>query len=189
MTENSSLLGQADTQNGELELIKAARQDAQAFGQLYLLYARPVYRYLYSCLGTVPEAEDATAQTFLAAFESFQRFRQDEHFAAWLFSIARHKAMDAFRRRRLTRSLDDISELPGEDDPLTVVVQSEQIAALASLIRDLPVKESELLRLRFVAELPYAEMAHLLHKKEEAVKKSVYRLLARLQSQLEGSYE
>lgn len=175
--------------NEELTLIKTARQDAQAFGELYLRYVRPVYRYLYSRLGNVPEAEDATAQTFLVAFESFHRLRQEEHFAAWLFTIARHKAIDAFRRRRPTQSLDDVHELPGEDDPLSAVTQSEQISALSGLIRNLPEKETELLRLRFVAELSYPEIARLLHKKEETVKKSIYRLLGRLQSQLEGSYE
>jgi RNA polymerase sigma-70 factor (ECF subfamily) len=45
--------------------------------------------------------------------------------------------------------------------------------------------ERELIRLRYVADLSYAEMADLLGKREDAVKKSVHRLLARLKGQME----
>ena len=176
-------------ESDELRIIKAARQDPKAFGELYLLYVEPVFRYLYSRIGNVHEAEDTTAQTFLAAFESFDRFRQDGHFASWLFTIARNKAMDHFRRGENTASIEEIDDIPVENDPLSGVIQSEQTAALAILIRTLPEEERELLRLRFLAEMSFPEIAHLLQNNEEAVKKSIYRLLARLHSQLEVSNE
>ncbi len=135
------------------------------------------------------EAEDATAQTFLAAFESFDRFRQDEHFASWLFRIARNKAMDYFRQRKNTPSLDEVDNLPAENDPLYRVIQSEQAAALSKLIQALPEADRELLRLRFLADMRFPEIAHFLQRNEDAVKKSTYRLLARLHSQLEASNE
>ena len=175
-------------ESDELRIIKAARQDPKVFGELYLLYVEPVFRYLYSRIGNVHEAEDTTAQTFLAAFESFGRFRQDGHFASWLFTIARNKGMDHFRRRNNTTSIEEIDDIPMESDPLSGVIQSEQAAALSKLIRVLPEEERELLRLRFLAEMSFPEMAHLLQNNEEAVKKSVYRLLARLHSQLEVSH-
>jgi RNA polymerase sigma-70 factor (ECF subfamily) len=137
----------------------------------------------------VHEAEDATAQTFLAAFESFDRFRQDGHFASWLFTIARNKAMDHFRRRENTSSIDDVDDIPVENDPLYGVIQSEQTLALSRLIQALPKEDRELLRLRFLANMSFPEIAHFFHRNEDAVKKSIYRLLARLHSQLEVSNE
>jgi DNA-directed RNA polymerase specialized sigma24 family protein len=50
-------------------------------------------------------------------------------------------------------------------------------------------EERELLRLRFLAEMSFPEISHFLHRNEEAVKKSIYRLLARLHSQLEVLHE
>lgn len=169
----------------ERQIIQAARHDPQAFGELYRLYADQVFRYLYSRLGNVHEAEDVTAQTFLAAFEAFDRFRQDGNFAPWLFTIARNKAMDHFRRNK--KQQPELSEEASstEDDPLSSVIQSEQAVALSRLIQGLPEDERELLRLRFLAEMTYGEIAHFLHRTEQAVKKTIYRLLARLQSQLE----
>lgn len=173
----------------EIKLIKAARRDPRLFGELYKRYVERIYRYLFSRIGNVHDAEDATAQTFMAAFESFDRFRQDKQLAAWLFTIARNKAMDHFRRQARTPIVDENNDFPDENEPISDVIQSEQTLILSKLIQSLPTDDRELLRLRFLAELSFPEMAHLLHRKEEAVKKSTYRLLARLKSQAEVSNE
>jgi RNA polymerase sigma-70 factor (ECF subfamily) len=76
-----------------------------------------------------------------------------------------------------------------DTDVLQQVIQTEQIAALAKLISTLNEEEHELIRLRYIAELSFSEIGRLLNRSEEAVKKSFYRLLARLQSQLEVSHE
>ncbi len=171
----------------EIKIIRAARRDPKVFGELYKLYVEQVFRYLYSRIGNVHDAEDITAQTFLIAFESFHKLRQDEHFASWLFTIARNKAMDYFRQRKKTSLIGEIEAIPVESDPLYRVIQSEQAADLSKLIQALPEEELELLRLRFLAKMSFPEMALILHHNEEAVKKSTYRLLARLHSQLEVS--
>jgi RNA polymerase sigma-70 factor (ECF subfamily) len=172
--------------DADAALVAAARRDRAAFGPLYDRYAPPIYRYLRSRVGSVAEAEDLTAQTFLAALQAFGRYRHDGHLAAWLFSIARRKAMDHFRRRP-PETLDD-SHPSDAADPLAQVARSEEIARLSALIRTLGGEEQDLIRLRFVADLPFAEIASVLGKKEDAVKKTLYRLLARLQSQLEDRH-
>ena len=177
----------ADPNLEEQNIIRAARSDPRVFGELYLRYVQRVFKYLYSRVGSIQEAEDLTAQTFLAAFESFDRLHQDGNFAPWLFSIARNKVMDHFRRRAKTPFTQEISDVPVAFDPLREVIQSEQTAALAQLIQDLPEEDHELLRLRFLAEMSFPEMARLLHRQEDAVKKSTYRLLARLHNQMEVS--
>lgn len=180
---------QTKQDSDELRLIRTARKDPRAFGELYKIYVQPVFRYLYSRIGNVHEAEDITAQTFLAAFEAFHKFRQDEHFSSWLFTIARNKVMDHFRQRSNSILIDEIDDIPVENDPLQGVIQSEQAAALSKLIKALTEEDRELLRLRFIASMNFPEIAHFFHRNEEAVKKSVYRLLARLHNQLEVSNE
>ncbi len=55
-----------------------------AFDDLYDRYADRVYRYALARLGSVPDAEDVTAQTFLIALESYQRFEERGSVAAYL---------------------------------------------------------------------------------------------------------
>jgi RNA polymerase sigma-70 factor (ECF subfamily) len=169
-------------------IIAAARQDPRMFGDLYSLYAQPVFRYLCSRLGSVPEAEDATAQTFLAALERFPKYRHEGYFASWLFSIARNKAMDYFRKKHKEALLDEAELIPADANLLQQVIKTERIAVLSKLINALPEDDQELIRLRYVAELSFAEIGHLLGQKEDTAKKTLYRLLARLKVQLEDSH-
>ncbi len=191
MAESDLVLGGRTlaTETDDGELVAAARKDAREFTALYQRYVIPVFRYLYSRSGNVHEAEDLTAQTFLAAFETLDHFRGDGHFAAWLFGIARNKVVDAYRRRRVDLSLDEALGNQSENDPLLSAIRSEQSMALARLIGALAADEQEILRLRYLGELSFREMARLLDRSEEAIKKTTYRLLARLHSQLEQSDE
>ncbi len=158
----------------------------ETFGLLYDRYAVPVYRYVYSRVGNAADAEDLTAQTFLSALESLPRYRERGAFAAWLFQIARSKLMDHFRRDRNQVSLDQVDLDPKADDPLACSIASDEVSTLKTLVASLSIQERELLRLRYVADLSFGEMAALLRKREDAVKKSLYRLLAKLQRQMEA---
>ncbi len=166
-------------------LIENARQNPLAFARLYDRFSKPVYRYLYSCVSNQADAEDLTAQTFLTALEKLPRYRERGYFKAWLFTIARNKALDHFRKKRNEVLVDGVEIRAGQNDLLADVIQSEQIQQLSALISSLDQKEQELLRLRYVADLSFAEMASVLGKRQDAVKKSLYRLQARLQNQLE----
>lgn len=104
------------TEKSVTQMIEAARQDPRKFGDLYLLYAQPVFRYLYSRIRNIPEAEDAIAQTFLAALEQIPK-KHDGYFASWLFSIARNKAMDYFRKQRKETPLNEVDLLSTDCQP------------------------------------------------------------------------
>lgn len=60
--------------------------------------------------------------------------------------------------------------------------------SLGSLIAALPEEERELVRLRFAARLSFDEIAAVLGKKTSAVKMALYRLLGRMEKQLEASH-
>jgi RNA polymerase sigma-70 factor (ECF subfamily) len=175
----------------EHTLVRAAQTDAQAFGALYDRYVQRVYRYCYYRTNSPPDAEDLTAQVFLAALEGLPRYRQDGHFAGWLFSIARKKVADFHRRTQHTMQVAmDESVLPPIHADLAMDVEkSQRKEHLLKRIQELAQEEQDLIHLRYVAELSFAEIARTLRKNEEAVKKSLYRLLARLKQELEANHE
>lgn len=166
-------------------LITAALEDPAAFGRLYNRYVQPIYRYIYSRVGNAHEAEDITSQTFVAAYESLARYRERGQFSAWLFRIARSKMNDHFRRSRREVRLEAVGEILEREDALGTLIRAEELSRIRSIIDHLSDQEQDLIRLRYVADLSFAEIAELLRKREDAVKKSVYRLLARLKSQME----
>jgi RNA polymerase sigma-70 factor (ECF subfamily) len=170
--------------------LAASRRDKAAFAELYGRYAARVYRYLYSYVGERTEAEDLTAQVFTAAWEGIHRYREQGNFAAWLFRIARNKAGDYYRRRRPQVSLDEVYPEPQVNwDPAAELERGEALHRLNMLVKRLEPEQLELLRLRFAADLSFAEIAGLLGRSEAAVKMAVHRLLHRLQVDWENVHE
>jgi RNA polymerase sigma-70 factor (ECF subfamily) len=170
----------------EAELIRAAQANPGRFRPLYLQWVTPVYKYLFSRLRDPHEAEDLTSQVFLTACEKLPRYDHRGRFAAWLFTIARNKARDYFRTAGRNAPLDE-GEVNGSDpDLLAHAIRSDEIRRLDQIIRALPEPDLDLVRLRFTAGLTYGDIGALLGKSNEAVRKQLERLLARMQSQMEG---
>ncbi|MFZ3150109.1 MAG: sigma-70 family RNA polymerase sigma factor [Anaerolineaceae bacterium] len=157
------------------------------FSELYRRHVSSVYYYLYSRVQNIADAEDLTSETFITALETRHRLRDPSKLTPWLFTIARNKAMDYFRRTRrhpnqnYNEELDQSLVLKRYDNNL----EQDRLIELERLITGLKPIEQEYLRLRLIAELPFNEIATILRQPEHRIKKSYYRLLERLQAQVE----
>ena len=179
--------GRQRDSNGESEekMVAAAKQSPQAFVALYDRYVKHIYHYLLSHVENSAEAQDLTSQVFLNALDGLATYQHRGHFAAWLFTIARHQWMDYHRRDHKELPLETVINLPSKDNPSLEVLNREEIRMIRRAVCELSEEDQELIRLRFVAQLKFAEIAVILGCKEEAAKKRMYRLLARLENELE----
>ncbi len=175
------------------ELVTAAQQNPAEFGLLYQKWLTPVYRYCYFRVGNEKDAEDITSQVFIKAYEDLPRFKLNGSFSAWLFTIAHARMVDFYRRgaRTTAREAGGDAEEPAAATPdmLTQVMRNSEMDRLFNALNMLPEKEQGLIRLRFVAELSYRDIGQIVHRKEDAVRKSVTRLLDRLKYQLEDYHD
>jgi len=177
-------------QSTESQLIKQAVDDPVQFGVLYRQHVSKVYRYIYARVSSHAEAEDLTSQVFMVVLQRLPSFAPGSNFNAWLFTIARNKIVDSYRKQRSSVPLEDIQNMPlSADDPFSQLVQKELHSRLGQLVGELSQEQKELLELRFAAELSYAEIGLVIGKSEAAVKMSVYRLLDKLQEKMEKSDE
>ncbi len=159
------------------------------FAQVYREHVTRVYRYIHARVGNREDAEDLTAQVFFEALEKWPSYREQGKVAAWLFTIARRRVADYYRRHRRSISLDTVPPLSDPHTPWDGVEREEELTHLAQLVTELSDNEQELLRLRFAAGLTYREMAEVLGRSEAAVKMAVHRLIRRLARMWEASYE
>ena len=166
-------------------LVQAAQRSLEGFKELYNQWLSPVYRYFYYRVGNVKEAEDLASQVFLKVYEELPRYRDKGRFSAWLFTIVRNKTADYFRSPHPEVALETVDPGDRTFDLLDQTVRSDELQRLDRLIRTLPEDEQELIRLRFVVQLGYREIGAILNRNEDAVRKNISRLLARLQVQLE----
>jgi RNA polymerase sigma-70 factor, ECF subfamily len=158
-------------ESDDASLAALAKRDREAFAELYRRHANSVYRYMLAYVGNPQDAQDLTAQTFLAGLENIASFAGRGTFAAWLFGIARRKAMDYFRQDPHTVPLDALAELAHPSLPPDQMVEDTQdYEQLAAAIRSLAPDRAEALTLRVFAELPICEIAAAMGRRESAVR-------------------
>jgi RNA polymerase sigma-70 factor, ECF subfamily len=178
----------SDSQDHVRGLVARGQQgDREALEELYLLHFDRIYSYLHMSVGNRHDAEDLTTQTFLRMLESIKRFRwQSAPFSAWLLRIAHNLAMDHFRASRRWQPEEDVPEPAGESEPSAELAAFQSIGrqSMLELIDDLSHDQKQVLTLKFVFNLPNAEVATILGKTEGAVKSLQHRALVSLQKQL-----
>jgi RNA polymerase sigma-70 factor (ECF subfamily) len=166
---------------------RAQQGDRAALEELYLHHFDRIYSYLHMSVGNRHDAEDLTTQTFMRMLESIKRFRwQSAPFSAWLFRIAHNLAMDHFRASRRWQPEEEVPEPAGEEEPSAEVAAMQSIGrqSMLELIEDLSQEQKQVLTLKFVFNLPNAEVATILGKTEGAIKSLQHRALVTLQKQI-----
>ena len=172
------------------DLVEQAQTNPANFGLIYQQYAQLIYKYIYSRVRNQQDTEDLTSQTFMNAMQSLHKYRDQGYFSAWLFTIARNKVRDFYRKNKPEIDVENIDNLNRYAEGIHEQVErSLEVERLTRFVRGLKEEEQELIRLRYLAELPFAEIARVVGKKEDAVKKALYRLLERLEGQMEVENE
>jgi RNA polymerase sigma-70 factor, ECF subfamily len=165
-------------------VVAAVAGDKAALGRIYGAHISLIYSYHYGSVGNATDAEDLTSQTFMAVLESLPRYKFQRYFSAWVFRIAHNKAMDFFRAKH--RTVDELPlHLAHDDKVLEKIIKGQTYEELLTLLHSLTEEEREVIRLRYVAQLSFVEIASILGRKDDAVRKSLKRLLERLSFQME----
>ncbi|HZD87467.1 MAG TPA: sigma-70 family RNA polymerase sigma factor [Gaiellaceae bacterium] len=188
MTNSAEGSPDRDSKEYVRALVERGQQgDRDALEELYLIHFDRIYSYLHVSVGNRHDAEDLTTQTFLKMLEKIGSFKwQSAPFSAWLFRIAHNLAMDHFRARRRWQPEEEVPEPPGEEEPSAELVAMRTIGreSMLQLIEKLSPEQQQVLTLKFVFNLPNAEVAAILDKTEGAVKSLQHRALASLQKQI-----
>lgn len=153
--------------------VRLARQgDRRGAEWLLAQYQMNVYSTTYRLLGNPADAEDATQEVFLRAFQRLHQYRPGEPFGAWLTGIARHHAIDVLRRRREPaaptgpRATVDVERL---------VLDRIDRAQVQAAVNRLPNRDRTLLVLRYWEDQPVERIAQLLGMTEGAAKVALLR--------------
>ena len=175
-------------EDDEATLIAAAQADLAAFAALYRRYAERIYRYLRAHTRSDDDAADLTQHVFLRALDALSRYHPGAApFAAWLFRIACNALVDAGRRRRDETPLEALPDpaAPDGDDPEARALRREARERLRAAVAALDAEKRELLALRFAGRLSAPEIAAVVGKRPEAVKKQLTRILHALREHLD----
>ena len=141
-------------------------------------------------VGDPEDAADMTQETFIKAYRSLSSFRGDSKFSSWLYRIASNVCLDFLRSRsrhpqvslstvdeddRATFELPDMRQNPEEQ-----LMKKLSMEAVRRGLEQLPEQQRQILVLRELGGLSYAELAQTLGLEEGTVKSRIFRARKRL---------
>lgn len=184
-------------------LERAAAGDLEAFNQLVLRHQNLAYSHAFAMLGNRAQAEDATQESFVKAFQALHTFR-GASFRAWLLKIVTNSAYDVLRRshRHPTQPLlpeDENGEevesaawlADSASDVQEVVERQELSKQIYQALGELPEAFRSVLTLIDVNEMDYTEAAEALNIPLGTVKSRLARARLQMQQKLKmiGTYQ
>lgn len=118
--------------------------------QLFSLYYRDVWRYLYSLSQDAALSEELASETFLEAVGSVAAFRAESDVKTWLFSIARHRWYAWLRKKGRAPVIEELSDLiaaPGKA-PEEELIRREMTKRILELLEKEPQRTKDIVLMR-----------------------------------------
>lgn len=149
------------------------RDGDEAYSELVRRYQQRVVRLIGYLLGSMSEAEDVAQEAFVRGFSARDSFDRGDNFGGWIRTIATRAAFNC-RRENATRERyhADLAR-PADDAPSDMETEARDL--LQQVLPKLSYSYREVLVLRYVEELPLAEIATMLNLGESAAKMRLMR--------------
>jgi RNA polymerase sigma factor (sigma-70 family) len=148
------------------ELLRAiARQDQDAFAELYRRYCNLVYSLAFHSLQNSGLAEEATQDVFIKIWAQPNRWNPNGgKFSSWLLTVTRYTAIDRLRRERpqLDRFILLLETVPDESADGVLWDEAGEGKELHTLMEQLPAEQAQIIQLAFFRGMTHQQMAKAL---------------------------
>ena len=169
------------TPDEEMALIEIIRSTHPAkFTDLVATYHSGLLRFLRGMLRNEHDAEEVTQEAFLAAYRNLNQFEGRSSFATWLRRIAYNLAVDRQRNQRVARTYLAQTRPPehstdSHDNPARMAIEHETRACVWTGLQKLAIGQRNILLMREMQGLDYAEIAQVLDVPVGTVRSRLHR--------------
>ena len=160
-------------------LISAIQQgDEDAMAQLVRRYYDEIFRYIYRLGSPYEEAKDLTQETFVAMLQALPAYQEQGTFKAWLYRIARNRAMNYVTRTRHPVEFTDEHASMHQGSELEQ--QFSNRSEVQELLGFLPAKQRDALILKYYHGFTAKEIAAITKTTLPSVKSRLFQGLQKL---------
>lgn len=164
-------------------VVRAKAGEKAAVEILWDAITPKLYGYLVHVLRDSHIAEDILQETWIKAIRKIDQFQPRKvRFSAWLFAIAKNECRQHWRKNKNVNFVDEteipevfVAEESGDEDKMF----------LEGVLKGLEEDEREILRLRYIADLSFKEIARVLSISVIAARVRVHRALGKARGQME----
>ena len=178
----------SDLHIGLMEQI-VENKDKVAFEKLFVYFAPRVKALMMKHGANSDIAEDLMQETMLTVWNKSGQFSNTRgSVSAWIFTIARNKRIDGFRKQG-TRHYVDIEDYEIVDDSETiddVVISKERDNIVATAAQNLPTDQREIVSLSFVEDMTQIEISRKLGLPLGTVKSRLRLAYLKMRNELAG---
>jgi len=161
--------------------LPATAEPETDFDDLLRTHAARVYGVVYRLVGA-DMAEDACQEVWLAIHKALPNFRGDSKLTTWMFGVAARVCGKLRRKRRLQIVAPEPALEPADPGPgpEADALRSELAMRVRAAIDGLPEGQREVVHLRQIEDLSYAEIAEVLHIPVGTVRSRLHHGMAKL---------
>lgn len=162
----------------DTDIINAVRRDSQnGFRILMQEKWKPVYWHIRRLVVHHVDAQDATQETFIRLFRSFDKFKGESSLKVWIYRIATNEALRLIGKRHndiISIDDDNVSDVRMIADEEYVNYADVEAVKLQNAILSLPPKQQLAFNMRYYDELEYDEIARIIGATPSSVKASYH---------------
>ncbi len=157
----------------------------EIFGKLVEKYQDSLFTFIFYSVKDEGNAKDILQETFIKALKEIDKYKEEGKFKAWLWTIARNKVMDFYRKGGKTVPLEE--EIIKQDDETSKKALGQiELNHIKSLIENLPPEQKEVILMR--QYLSFKEIASVLNCPLGTVLARLNRAIKKIQKSLGEDY-
>jgi RNA polymerase sigma-70 factor, ECF subfamily len=158
----------------ELLVLRCRRKDPGAFEELIRYWENKLFYYIRRLVASEEEAWDVLQETWIKVFQGIGSLKNPGSLASWLYSIARHNAMDHWRGRFAdvqTEEMDEnaMAEIPDDKTP-----DFDNAERVHRGLDRISLAHREVLTLFFLEDFSIEEIASILNVAQGTVKSRLH---------------
>src|SRR3989344_5321205 len=158
--------------------------NVERFSELYNLYIRKIYKFIYYKTLHKQTAEDLTSEVFFKALKNIYKFNAEHRFSQWIYKIAQNAVIDYFRTYKKTENIEDVWELRDDADFVEKIDEKMVFEKVKKCLAGFSSIERDIIIMRLWQDMSYDEISEATGKNTGNCKVIFSRSISKLRSEV-----
>jgi RNA polymerase sigma-70 factor (ECF subfamily) len=161
--------------------------DSRAYAEVVRHYQHMVYTVCHRVLRNAEDAEEATQDSFVKAYQNLRTFSGGSKFSTWLYSIAYRTAISQGRKRRTDgQSVDELTSHPAASNS-SEMHHGDLKALLEKALGTLNAEDASIISFYYLEEMTVEEIVTVTGSSASNVKVKLFRSRKKLAEALKST--